>query len=134
MRSLNARSNVLIRKFYNCTTEVKLRLFQSYCLPSYCSHLWVNYAKHTYSKLRVAFNKMYKRILGLKKFDSASHMYVTNDIDNFDAFMRKNIYGFMNRVCNIHNDLVKSIVFGTMHMCNSMWQKWALKLHTCTRL
>ena len=29
--------------------------------------------------------------------------------------MRKNIYGFMNRVCNIHNNLVRSTVFGTMH-------------------
>ena len=34
----------------------------------------------------------------------------------------------------INNDLVKSIVFGTMYMCNCMWQIWALKLYTCTRL
>ena len=134
MRSLYARSNVLIRKFYNCTKEVKLKLFQSYCLPSYCSHLWVNYTKHIYSKLRVAFNKMYKLILGLNKFDSASHMYVTNGLDNFDAFMRKNIYGFMNRVCNMNNNLVRSTVFCTMYVRNSMWHKWILKLYTFTRL
>ena len=70
--------------------------------------------------------RCYKLILGLNKFDSASHMYVTNGLDNFDAFMRKNIYGFMNRVCNINNNLVRSTVFGTMYMRNSMWQKWIL--------
>ena len=61
-------------------------------------------------------------------------MYVTNRLDNFDAFMRKNIYGFMNRVCNINNNLVRSTVFGTMYVRNSMWQKWILKLYTFTRL
>ena len=79
----------------------------------------MNYTKHIYSKLRVAFNNMYKFILGLNKFDSVSHMYVTNGLDNFDAFMRKNIYGFMNRLCNINKNLVNC--FDTMYVRNSMW-------------
>ena len=41
IRSLYARANTVIRKFYNCTVDIKLSLFKSYCLPSYCSHLWV---------------------------------------------------------------------------------------------
>ena len=45
----------------------------------------------------------------------------------------KNIYGFMNSVCNINNNLVRSTVFGTIYMRNSMWQKWILQLYTFTR-
>ena len=36
-------------------------------------------------------------------------MYVSHNNDNFDAFMRKNVHGFMQRVCNIDNALVKSV-------------------------
>ena len=87
LRSFYARSNTVLRKFYNCTIDVKLSLFQAYCLPSYCSHLWVRFNKCTYSKVRVAFNNVYRRILGFNKFDSASHMFAINRIDNFDAFI-----------------------------------------------
>ncbi len=129
LRGFYARSNTLIRKFYNCTTEVKLTLFQSYCLPSYCSHLWVNYNNSSYSKIRIAFNNVYRRILGFSKFDSASQMYVSHNIDNFDAYMRKNIHGFMKRVCNIENVLVKSVVNCIMYVNNSMWYKWVNQLY-----
>ena len=39
LRSFYMRANTVIRKFNNCTLDMKLMLFRSYCLPSYCSHL-----------------------------------------------------------------------------------------------
>ena len=90
----------------------------------YCSHLWVQYNKCTYSKLRVAFNNVYRLILGFNRSDSASHMYVSNGLDNVDTVLRKNVYGFMQRVCNIKNDIVRSIVSCAMTMNNGMWSNW----------
>ena len=130
IRSLYARANTVIRKFYNCTVDVKLSLFKSYCLPSYCSHLWVRYNKYSYSKLRIAFNNVYRRLLGFRKCDSASQMYVSHNIDNFDAFMRKNVHGFMQRVCNIDNSLVKSVTSCVSYISGGMWQKWISLLYT----
>ena len=40
----------------NCSTDVKLELFRSYCTLFYCCYLWTAYKKSTFDKLRVAFN------------------------------------------------------------------------------
>ena len=34
------QGNSLIRKFYMCTIDVKITLFQSFCSPLYTAHLW----------------------------------------------------------------------------------------------
>ena len=39
-----------------------------------------------------AYNNMHRRILGYNRWDSASNIFVSNAIDNFDANLRKNIY------------------------------------------
>ena len=52
----------------------------------------------TFLKLRVAYNKVYRKILGLGRRSSASEMFVTNDILNFEALMRKTIFAFTNRL------------------------------------
>ena len=130
LRGLYARTNTLIRKFHKCTTDVKLTLFQAYCLPSYCSHLWARFNKYSYSKLNVAFNNVYRRILGYKKYESASHMFVTSHVDNFDAFMRKNVYGFIQRLRAIENNLVKCVLSCAYNIPNGIWQRWLTLLYT----
>ena len=44
--------------------------------------MWSDYKKTTYSKLRVAFNNVYRRVLGLSYRSSASTMYTTHNINN----------------------------------------------------
>ena len=73
----------LISKFTKCSLEVKLALSKSYCTSTYCSHLWANYSKATFSKLRVAYNNVHRYLLGHKKRDSASMMLVGNGVDSF---------------------------------------------------
>ena len=62
-RSLYISANTMIRKFTKCSLEAKLALCKSYCTSTYCSHLWVNYSKVTFSKLRVAYNNVYMYLL-----------------------------------------------------------------------
>ena len=116
----------ILRKFL----DVKLLLFQAYCVPSYCSHLWITYNKATYSKLPVAYNNVYRRILGYTRRDSASNMFVTNRLNNFDVLVRRNVYNFYCRVKSIENNLVK-VVYNTISLVrNAMWTKWMSILHT----
>ena len=49
LRSFYARSNSILRKFHNCSVDVKLYLFHAYCCTIYCSQLWVNFKKSTYA-------------------------------------------------------------------------------------
>ena len=75
LRILYIKYNRILRLFKCCSIDVKLTLFRSYCACFYCPYLWTHYKKSTHSKLRVAFNNVYRRILKLPTRSSASTMY-----------------------------------------------------------
>ena len=81
-RSASDFSGCKIFVFHHCSVDVKLALFRSYCTCFYCPFLWTHYKKSNYSKLRVAFNNVYRRILKFPSRSSASTMYVVNNIDS----------------------------------------------------
>ena len=90
MRSVYARSNRTLRMFSHCSIDVKIVLFSSYCTPLYCSYFWTEYKKTSFSKIRVAFNNAYIRIVGLSNRSSASAMYANCNTCNFeDHFERE---------------------------------------------
>ena len=64
LRSIILRTNILLRTFSGCSTEVKLHLFQSYCtnLGLYCSHLLHIYIKTQLNKLRITYNNALRRL------------------------------------------------------------------------
>ena len=109
LRLLYTKSNRLLRLFYHCSTDVKIALFRSYCTCFYCPFLWTHYKKSTHSKLRVAFNNVYRRILKLPPRSSASTMYAINNIDSFEVLIRKRIFGFTERLNNSENTIIKCI-------------------------
>ena len=91
MRLLYCRSNRLVRLFSKCSKTVLIELCRSICTMFYCPYFWTQYKKATLSKLRVAYNNIYRKI-GLCRRSSASEMFVTNNILNFEALMRKSIF------------------------------------------
>ena len=93
--------------FCHCSTDVKIALFCSYCTCFYYLFLWTHYKKSTHSKLRVAFNNVYRRILKLPPLNSASTMYAINNIDSFEILIRKRIFGFTEPLNNCENTIIK---------------------------
>ena len=81
MRMLYCRSNRLVRVFNKCSKPVLLELCKSF----YCPYFWTQYKKTTFSKIRVAYNNVYRKILGVSRRASAG------GIPNFEAFLRKSI-------------------------------------------
>ena len=78
--------------FNHCTVDVKLLLIKSYCTSFYCGYLWSDYKSMNFSKLRVAFNNVYRRVLGLLTWSSANEMYATHNIENFKALCESYIW------------------------------------------
>ena len=128
MRSLYAKSNKVIRMFNHCTVDVKLLLIKSYCTSFYCGYLWSDYKAKTFSKLRVAFNNVYRRVLGLPTWSSASEMYATHNIENFKALLRKVIYGFIQRLEDSSNVIIQTLT-ESWTICFVDWQSWLSKLY-----
>ena len=67
MRGLYARANSVLRKFAACSFEVKLRLFQAFCTSFYCAHLWYKFTKHVMTKVRVAYNNVFRLYLDIEE-------------------------------------------------------------------
>ena len=97
-RATVIRANSLMRKFYNCSEEVKLLLFNTFCSNMYCSHLWQSYKKATLNKLKVTYHNALRKLFGLQWDCSASNMFVSRHLTGFDALVRKYMAGFVNRL------------------------------------
>ena len=98
MKTLYIRSNILIRTFSKCNEKVKIELFKSYCTSLYSSHLWSTYRKSIYSKIRVVYNNVFRKLLRLPPRSSVSHMFATNNILNFEALIISKITSFIERL------------------------------------
>ena len=57
----------------------------------------------TFSKLRVAFNIVYRQVLGFLKKSSDSEMYATDNIEKFETLLRNVIF------MDLCNDLKTSV-------------------------
>ena len=115
----------------SCTrrTRVKITLFQSYCTALYCPYLWNDYKKSTFSKIRVAFNNAYRKIFGLPKRSSASTMYAKNNICNFETTLRKNTFGFMQRLEQSTNTIITTL-YQSWIVRFDIWNTWIKSLYT----
>ena len=97
IRMLYCRSNRLVRLFNKCSITcitVLLELCRSFCTVFYCPYFWTNYKKTTFSKIRVAYNNVYRKILGVSRRSSVS---------------AKSIYSFTSRISFIRNNLICAI-------------------------
>ena len=102
MRTLHIRSNKLLRAFYHCSIDVKLKLFRSFCTSLYCCYLWTAYKKSTFNNIRVALNNAYRRVLSFLWRSSASATYANFSIQNFEAVIRKSTFGLIQRLTKKH--------------------------------
>ena len=123
MRLLYCRSNRLIRMFDKCSQNVLIELYRSFCTTFYCPYFWTQHKKATFSKLRVAYNNVYRKVFGLKRRSSASEMFVLNNISNFEALMRKSIFVFITRWSNSKKTLLLFAQSGDLGLLETLFGK-----------
>ena len=102
MRMLYARSNRLVRLFHSCSRNVLIELGRSFCGSFYCSYLWTHYNKASFSKIRVAYNDLYRKILHVSRRSSASAMFVNNNIPTFECLIRRDIFFFYFKTKSVY--------------------------------
>ena len=119
-----------LRKFAACSFEVKLRLFQAFCTSFYCAHLWYKFTKHVMSKVRVAYNNVFRLLFGYRRSYSASEMFVYNNIYNFEGRLRKNINDFTMRIGSSSNVLIATLRENSFILAGPLRQKWITSVYT----
>ena len=106
MRTLYGRQNKLLRIFHGCNTKVLIEVGRSYCGSLY---LWTQFNKSTISKIRVAYNDLYRKILHVSRRSNASEMFVKNNIPNFESLLRKETFSFTSRLKCSSNAIISTI-------------------------
>ena len=61
------------------------------------------------SKIRVAYNDLYRKILHVSRGSSASEMFVKNNIPNFESLLRKETFSFTSRLKCSSNAIISTI-------------------------
>ena len=97
---------MLIRKFGNCSPDVKVTLFRTYCTPLYTAQLWWNYYGYSMNKLRVAYNDIMRLLLKLPRWHSASQIFANVNVPACQDVIRNLIFKFMCRLDKSNNSVV----------------------------
>ena len=87
--------------------------------------------KATFSKTRVAYNNVYRKLLGFCRRSSASEMFVTNNISYFEALIRKLSFVF-KRVCQISDNTIICTLQSSWVITETIWNVWKDKLYVET--
>ena len=114
--------------FEICILEILETPIAQHCTALYCPYLWNDYKKSTFSKIRVAFNNAYRNVVRLPKRSSASTMYSNHNICNFETTLRKNTFGFMQRLEQSTNS-INSTLYQSWIVRFEIWNSWIKSLY-----
>ena len=123
-RNMYGRGSMIIRHFTQCSDAVKCQLFQSFCTSFYCASLWSSYNIETLKRLKVAYNRIFRTLMGLQQRARMSENLIRRGLDPFKVVMRKLVCSFRTRIIQSNNVLLETIV-GSMHFMHSkLTRKW----------
>ncbi|XP_022824913.1 uncharacterized protein LOC111355335 [Spodoptera litura] len=108
-RALAVRGNMLARRFSRCSDEVKTILFKAYCQSFYSGSLWVRHTKRSLDVLRIQYNNVFRMMLGLPRFCSASGMFALYRTDGFHAVIRKKTASLICRLRGSRNKILETV-------------------------
>ena len=117
-------ANMLIRKFFKCSVDVKCYLFKTYCSTMYCSAMWFDTTKSAMKKLKVAYNNSLRRLLSLPTYNSASEMFAVLNIPSFGELLRKFAFSFMSRMSSSINVFMVNIYNSSVPLFSKLWGWW----------
>ena len=103
-------------------------MFRTFLSQVYGCSLWASYKVTSYSKVKVAHNDVFRSLLQVPRYESASALFVTHSVNNLDAVLRTNYYSLMNRVNNSNNVIVTSLRNSEARIQSRLWQRWSIAL------
>lgn len=131
LRNLYARGNTLITKFKSMCPEVKISLFKSYCYPLYCASQWSCFKVGSGRRLRVGYNAVLRRLMGVKLWDpeqerleSMSALFVTLGLRSLPELLRYASYSCMERIRTSENTLLQCLQHSEARLASRQWTHW----------
>ena len=117
--------------FNKCNKHVLIELCRSFCTTFHCPYFWTVHKKATYSKIRIAYNNVFRKLLGLFRRSTSSEMFVMNNILNFEAIHRKSVFFFKTHLSNSNNTIISTLQSSWV-ITDTIWKVWRDKLYVKT--
>ena len=124
------QGNSLLRKFFMCTLEVKIKLFETFCSPLYTAHLWTNYTNTEINKLYSAYHSSLKILVGVPKREYTSPVFAHLNLRTCPAVVRNLVFRFMGRIRDSSNNLMGAIYNSSLFYQSAIWKHWRSLLYT----
>ena len=106
---LYARTNFLIRKFANCSTEVKICLFKTYCVNFYGVSLWRCYNTTVLKKFEAAYIKCNKIFFGYDRRHHVASVFIDLRLPTVSTILHNAVHKFHESVHDHINILVQYV-------------------------
>jgi len=119
------RGNMLIRNFSNCSDDVKCTLFKSFCTSLYCAPVWNYHTRESFDRMKVAYNRIFRILLGLEHRISMSRAFIERGINPFVVVFRKYIVSFRSRILKSENVFIRTIYESLYFMNCHLFRKWS---------
>ena len=110
IKCLFVRANLLCRRFYRCSLQVKLRLFRSFCICFYDTALWISYTAATLAKFTACYTKCLKSFFGYSKYSSVTSMLLDLGLPTCNTLLHNYKFSFLTRLAKCDNFLVNSVL------------------------
>ena len=115
---------MLVKLSKQCTHDVKKYLFTTYCSSIYGCPLWCSYKSADYKKASVAYNDVYRSLFNIRRGESISSIFVSNNIHSFNVLVRKYIFSFRKRLLLSSNNILKCIINSVFFTTSQMTYQW----------
>ena len=102
---------------------------KSYCSAFYCCQLWCNYSSETARRFKVAYNRIFRVLMGLEKRVSMSKVFITARILHSSVILRKAYFSCMNRINSSSNILIQAIINSSHYLSSPIFVNWVNKLY-----
>ena len=110
------RGNMLVRNFSECSQEVKVELFRSYCSNIYGASLWCNYDVQHIKSIEVAYNNVFRSLMKIDRRSSISLCYMLANVKHFKSLFRSCTFSLYKRVISSQNAIVQCVCSSSYFM------------------
>ena len=115
----------------------KNQLFRSYIGCLYCSALWLKFSTASFNMTKIAYNSVYRALMGITRGygHSISSECCTNNINGFEAVLRKMISSLKGQLHKSVNTIVASYASSPYFMLSSpLCAKWNMENKFCEKI
>lgn len=121
-RSTSVLSNMIARRFFRCSNNVKKTLFNAFCTSLYTCETWCQYRVSSMERLRIQYNDACRIIFGYRRYSSASTMFTELGLHGFASLMRHRVTGARMRIMASDNTVVTAAF---QHQAPLLSERWA---------